>query len=275
MTQLPSMYRVAVMSTRGRLQFEQRKLDPPPRQHVTIKVEAVSICDADAATPVGMIPGHEVIGTIVQVPPEEQTYRIGDRVGSGYHSGHCHACRQCRQGKFILCENQVVNGQTRDGCFGEYATLRTESLARIPAHSEKSLMSAAEIAPLLCPGVTVYNGIRNLNLQPNDFILIQGIGSLGHLAIQFASRLGLNVIVSSRGSLKRKLALDLGANEFIDSQEQDLKKLMQDRGGVKAGLALAPNAKAIAQLVECLEPDGVLGLIAIPDDDKLELSVRE
>ncbi|KAK4046938.1 hypothetical protein OIV83_005729 [Microbotryomycetes sp. JL201] len=253
------------MSTKpGQLRLEQRAFPAPPNTgHVTVKVEAVSICDADAETPAGLVPGHEVVGTVVQTADDNE-FRIGDRVGGGYHSGHCGTCELCRAGKHILCKHQAVNGQTRDGCFGEYATLRTESLAKLPKQTK---LSAAEIAPLLCPGVTVFNGIRNLGLEPGDSLLIQGIGSLGHLAIQFASKLGLHVIVASRGTSKRQLALDLGAKEFIDSEQQDLIKEVENRGGVAAAIALAPNAKSITELVHCLRPDGVLALIAIPQED--------
>jgi propanol-preferring alcohol dehydrogenase len=112
----------------------------------------------------------------------------------------------------VYCTNQPVTGDAVDGGYAEYAIARASGLVAVPEE-----LSAAEAAPLLCAGVTVFNGLRKGAAQAGDLVAVQGIGGLGHLAIQYAAKLGFRVAAIARGEGKRELALQLGASEYIDS----------------------------------------------------------
>lgn len=115
--------------------------------------------------------GHEFIGTVVQVPEAEKKWNVGDRVGGAWHGGHDGACKSCARGQFQMCDNKSINGVFRNGGYGEYATLRTEAAVRIPKD-----MDVAEAAPLLCAGVTVFNGMRRMQILGGETVAVQGLG---------------------------------------------------------------------------------------------------
>ena len=134
------------------------------------------------------VPGHEIVGDIVAVPANEAIYKLGDRVGAGWHGGHCGRCSYCLKGDFIMCEKEDINGVFRDGGYAEYATLRVESIVPIPKE-----MDPAEAAPLLCAGITTYSelcahvhdcldspgspdSLRNMNVHAPELVAVQGIG---------------------------------------------------------------------------------------------------
>lgn len=137
----------------------------------------------------------------------------------------------------------------------EYCVLRTEAAVRIPSH-----IDAAKYAPILCAGVTVFNSIRNMNIPPGATVGIQGLGGLGHLAIQYASRFGYRVIALSRDSKKEKFARQLGASEYIDASRGDIGEQLQKLGGASLVVATAPSADAITPLLKGL---GMLGKLLI------------
>ena len=118
--------------------------------------------------------GHEFVGTVAFVPSSEKKWKVGDRVGGAWHGGHDHACRACSRGQYQMCSNKAINGVTREGGYAEYATLRTEAAVRIPEHADP-----AQVAPLLCAGVTVFNGMRRMGITAGDVVAVQGLGGLG------------------------------------------------------------------------------------------------
>jgi D-arabinose 1-dehydrogenase-like Zn-dependent alcohol dehydrogenase len=128
-----------------------------------------------------------------------------------------------------------------------------EALAALPAEFD-----FAEAAPLLCAGVTTFNSIRNSGARPGDLIAIQGIGGLGHLAVQFAARAGFRVAAISRGADNEKRARELGAHIYINTERENPIQKLQSLGGAKVILATAPNAKSMGQLVDGLGVDGKL-----------------
>lgn len=157
--------------------------------------------------------GHEFVGTVVAIPSTETKWQVGDRVGGPWHGGHDHSCKACNRGLYQMCANKEVHGVTRDGGYGEYAAIRTESAVRIPKDADP-----AKVAPLLCAGVTVFNGMRRMGITAGDVVAVQGLGGLGHLAIQYAHRMGFYTVALSRGADKKDFALQLGANDYIRCQ---------------------------------------------------------
>ena len=242
----------------------------PKGNEVLIKVEACGICHSDAFVKEGTmpgieyprVPGHEVIGIIESVGENVTKWKEGQRVGVGWHGGHCHDCEPCRKGDFINCENGKITGISFDGGYAEYMAAPESAVAGVPES-----LSSAEAAPLLCAGITTFNALRNSNLQPGDLVAVQGIGGLGHLGVQYAHKFGCEVVALSRGTDKKELATALGADHYIDTEAKDAAESLQKLGGAKVILATAPNSKAISSVVDGLSIDGtlmVVGAVAEP-----------
>jgi len=132
-----------------------------------------------------------------------------------------------------------------------------EAAVPIPAHAD-----AAAYAPLLCAGVTVFNSMRRMNVQPGSLVAIQGLGGLGHLAIQYAHKMGYRVVALSGSGAKEKFALELGADEYLDASKGDLAEGLQRLGGAAMVVCTAPNLKIIGGLVDGLEPQGKLLILS-------------
>jgi propanol-preferring alcohol dehydrogenase len=232
-----------------------------------VKVEACGICHSDAFVKSGAypglqlprIPGHEIAGRVDAVGAKVTAFKAGERVGVGWHGGHCFQCVPCRKGLFINCVKALVTGISFDGGYAEYAVVPQEAVARIP---EK--LDAAEAGPLLCAGITTYNALRNSGARPGDTVAVQGIGGLGHLAIQYAARMGFRTVALSRGADKEALARELGAHEYVDTQKVGAAEGLQKLGGADLVLATAPNNEAISSTVDGLKPRGKLLIVAAP-----------
>ena len=205
------------------------------------------------------IPGHEIAGRIDAVASDVTAWKPGERVGVGWHGGHCFQCNACRKGLFINCEKALVTGISFDGGYAEYAVVPQAALARIP-----DSLDSAEVGPLLCAGVTTYNALRNSGARAGDTVAVQGIGGLGHLAIQYAAKMGFRTIAISSGSEKADLARKLGAHDYIDTKKEKAAVALQKLGGADLVLATAPHAEAIASTVDGLKPRGKLLIVAAP-----------
>ena len=213
----------AVQVSKAGAAFEliEREVPEPAPQQIRIQVEACGICHSDAYVKGGAfpglslprIPGHEIAGRVDAVGANVTEWKKGDRVGVGWHGGHCFVCNACRKGLFINCERGQITGISYDGGYAEYVVVPREAVARIP---EK--IDATQAAPLLCAGITTYNALRNSGARPGDTVAVQGIGGLGHLAIQYAARMGFRTIAVSRGRDKEELARQLGAYEYVDTE---------------------------------------------------------
>jgi D-arabinose 1-dehydrogenase-like Zn-dependent alcohol dehydrogenase len=247
-------------------QIVEREIPKPGAGQVRIKVQACGVCHTDQMTKEGLwpgieyprVPGHEAAGIIDEVGPGVSEWKLGQRVGVGWHGGQDNTCPSCRRGDFIHCRNQQVPGISYDGGYEEYMVAPVEAVAEMP-----DALSAVDAAPLLCAGVTTYNSLRHSGALPGDLIAIQGIGGLGHLGIQFASKCGYKVAAIGRGPENEALAKRLGANAYIDSQATNAAEALQKLGGAKVILATAPNSKAISSLVDGLGTNGKLIVIGI------------
>ncbi|GBE84465.1 Alcohol dehydrogenase patD [Sparassis crispa] len=240
----------------------------PQEGEIVVKVLACGVCASDEMVkeqifPTGFprIPGHEIVGDVVAVHPTEKLWKVGQRVGSGWHGGHCSICSRCRTGDYMTCENEAINGIFRDGGYAEYVTLRSEAVASVPEE-----LDPAEAAPLFCAGVTTFNSLRHMNAIPPDFVAVQGIGGLGHLAIQMARAMGYRVVALSSSGAKRHLALELGAYEYLDGSKVNQAEALQQLGGAKVIMCTAPNSSVIQELVQALAVDGELLLLALTEN---------
>jgi D-arabinose 1-dehydrogenase-like Zn-dependent alcohol dehydrogenase len=262
---MAKMRAVQVAKANGPFELVERDIPQPGPGQVRVKVEACGICHSDAfvkfaAFPgltLPRVPGHEIAGVVDACGPDVTPWKPGDRVGVGWHGGHCFVCEACRRGLFINCANAKVTGISHDGGWAEYAVVPAASLAKIPEG-----LSAEEAGPLLCAGITTYNSLRNSAARPGDTVAVQGIGGLGHLGVQYAARMGFRTIAVSRGRDKEELARQLGANEYVDTATGSASEALQRLGGADVILATAPSPDAIESVIDGLKPRGTLLLVA-------------
>jgi D-arabinose 1-dehydrogenase-like Zn-dependent alcohol dehydrogenase len=197
-----------------------------------------------------------------------QEWRLGQRVGVGWHGGHCFVCTACQRGDFINCEVAQVAGISYDGGYAEYMVAPHEAVALMPDG-----LDAAQAAPLMCAGITTFNALRHSVARPGDLVAVQGLGGLGHLAIQFANRLGFRTVAVSRGTDKEQLARQLGADDYINTEAADAAEELRRRGGARVVLATAPSGKATGSLLGGIGANGQLLVVAAaPDATELPLA---
>jgi len=253
----------------GDWELVQRDIPEPSPVQVRVKVEACGICHSDMLVKEGAwqglayprVPGHEIAGRIDAVGASVTAWKKGQRVGVGWHGGHCFVCEQCRRGDFAMCVNRKVTGIDFDGGYAEYMIAQAAALAAIPGQ-----LPAEQAGPFMCAGVTVYNALRNSGARGGDLVAIHGIGGLGHLAIQYSRQMGFQTVGIGRGKDKESLAKKLGAHHYIDSGASDAAAELKKLGGARVILATAPNAAAISALVAGLSPRGKLVMPAAPSE---------
>jgi D-arabinose 1-dehydrogenase-like Zn-dependent alcohol dehydrogenase len=180
-------------------------------------------------------------------------WRVGQRVGVGWFGGNCGYCEWCRRGDLLNCENTEIPGVTVDGGYADYVVVRANAMASIPDE-----LAASDAAPLLCAGITTYNGLRHSGVRGGDRVAVLGIGGLGHLGVQFAVKLGLETIAIARGVDKEPLARELGAHHYIDSTAGDPAQALQELGGVDLILSTVTSSDAMAAAFGGLRPRGKL-----------------
>jgi D-arabinose 1-dehydrogenase-like Zn-dependent alcohol dehydrogenase len=247
----------------------EREIPKPGVRQVRIKVQACGVCHSDVLTKEGgwpgiqypRVPGHEVVGIIDELGAGVSEWKKGQRVGVGWHGGHDGTCLSCRRGDFRNCRNLKIPGISYDGGYQQFMVAPVEALAVIPES-----LSAAEAAPLLCAGITTFGALRHSGALPGDLVAVQGIGGLGHLAIQFASKFGYKVAAIGRGAENAALAKKLGASEYIDSKSTNAAQELQKLGGAQVILATAPSSKAMSELIDGLGPNGKLMVIGVTTD---------
>jgi D-arabinose 1-dehydrogenase-like Zn-dependent alcohol dehydrogenase len=263
------------------LHLEERDVPQPGRHEVRVKVHACGVCHSDSLTVEGhmpglvypRIPGHEVIGVIDAVGPDVEGWEPGTRVGVGWSPGACGWCGHCRRGDAFACEKiKGATGVSRDGGYATHMLALASALARVPAE-----LDSVESAPLLCAGVTTFNALRHCGAAPGDLVAIHGVGGLGHLGIQFAARAGYRTVAVNRGRDKEKLARELGAHDYIDSDATDPAAALQAMGGAKAILATVTIAQAMQAIAGGLGPNGtmlVIGAVGALTVDSLDLLTK-
>jgi 2-desacetyl-2-hydroxyethyl bacteriochlorophyllide A dehydrogenase len=265
-----TMRAAVVPEAGGEFQVVDRPVPDPGPTEVRVAVDACGVCHSDAFVKEGTfpgvtyprVPGHEVVGRVDAVGESVTNWDVGDRVGAGWHGGHCFTCEPCRRGDFLRCENADITGLTFDGGYAEFAAVPAEAVAAVP-----DAVDAVDAAPLLCAGVTTYNALRNSDARPGDLVAVVGVGGLGHLGVQYAHAAGFETVAVSRTPEKRDLALELGADHFVDASEADPAEALQELGGARVVLSTAPSADAIASVVGGLGGDGEVVVVGIPGED--------
>src|SRR5207249_2432834 len=262
--------KVAQVSNPGAdFQIVEREIPEPGPGHVRIKVQACGVCHSDVLTKEGAwpgiqyprVPGHEVAGIVDEVGAGATEWKTGQRAGVGWHGGHDGTCLACRRGDFGNCQNMKIAGISYDGGYQQYMVAPMEALTAIPES-----LSDTEAAPLLCAGITTFNALRHSGAMPGDLVAVQGIGGLGHLGIQFASKFGYKVAAIGRGSENASLARKLGASVYIDSKAANAAAELHKLGGAQVILATAPSSKAMSDLVDGLGPNGKLMVVGAAFD---------
>jgi alcohol dehydrogenase len=253
----------------GPFELVERPKPEPGAGQVLIKVDACGICHSDVIFKEGhwpgmkfpVVPGHEVAGRVEKVGPGVQLFKAGQRVGVGWNGGYCSHCEPCREGEFSYCTTGATTAANFDGGYGEYMVAPETAVASMPEGIEATLAG-----PLMCAGITTYNALRHAGANSGDLVAIQGIGGLGHLAVQFAAKSGYRTVAISRGQDKEAFAKELGAHAYIDDAKGDAAQQLQKMGGAKVILATAPSGKAISGLVGGLKYKGKLVIVAAPED---------
>ncbi len=262
---MSKMRAVQVQSPKAPFEIVEREIPEPGAGTVRIKVQACGVCHSDSITKEGTfplvsyprVPGHEVVGVVDAVGSGVPQWTPGQRVGVGWHGGNCGTCDACRRGDFFACQTlTAITGITYDGGYAEYMVARAEAVARVPDE-----LSAVEAAPLMCAGVTTFNGLRNSGARPGDLVAVLGVGGLGHLGVQFAAKAGYRTVAIARGKDKEALARELGAWHYIDSQAEDPAAELRKLGGAKVVLATVTNGDAMAATIGGLGASGTLMVI--------------
>ena len=269
---MATMKAVQVSKAGGSFEIVEREIPQPGPMQVRIKVQACGICHSDALVKEGYwpgikyprVPGHEVAGVIDEIGAGVTIWKKGQKVGVGWHGGHCFECDACRRGDFVSCQNEKITGISYDGGYAEYMIAPEEAVAAIPDG-----LSADEAAPLLCAGITTFNALRNAGARSGDVVAVQGIGGLGHLGVQYASKMGFHTVAIGRGGDKEALAKKLGADQYIDSSATNAAGELKKLGGARIILATAPDSKTIASVVDGLSVNGKLLIVAAPGEPML------
>jgi D-arabinose 1-dehydrogenase-like Zn-dependent alcohol dehydrogenase len=254
-----------IVRANGPIEIVEREIPTPDAGKVRVKVQACGICHSDAMVKEGLFPGiqyprvpwHEVAGVIDAVGAGVARWKVGDRVGVGWHGGSCGYCDSCRRGDFFACQTaMLVTGITSDGGYAEYMIAPADTLAAIPIE-----LDPIEAAPLMCAGVTTFNALRNSGARGGDLVAVLGLGGLGHLAVQFAAKMGFRTVAIARGEDKAQLARQLGATKYIDNTKTDPAAELAKLGGAKAILATVTESSAMAATIGGLAPKGMLMVI--------------
>lgn len=253
----------------GPFSIAAHEMPEPGRGQVRVAVEACGICHSDSAfinaefpdVPFPLVAGHEIAGRIDATGDGADGWTPGDRVAVGWFGGNCGTCPACREGDFIHCERLQIPGYSYPGGYSEAVIVPVTSLARIP-----DAISAVEAAPMGCAGVTTFNALRRAAARPGELVAVLGLGGLGHLGVQFASKLGFETVAIARGVARADLATRLGAHHYIDSSAGDVARQLQALGGAKVVLATASSSEAMSATIDGLRRGGELIVIgAVPE----------
>jgi D-arabinose 1-dehydrogenase-like Zn-dependent alcohol dehydrogenase len=275
---MPKMRAVQVSRAGGPLEIVERDIPEPGPGFVRIKVQACGVCHSDVYTKEGLypgiryprVPGHEIIGVIDAIGSNVPRWKPGQRVGVGWNGGFCGYCDNCRHGDFFACQTSTdITGITRDGGYAEYTLAPMSALALVPGE-----LSPIDAAPLMCAGITTFNCLRNSGARPGDLVAVVGIGGLGHLAIQFAAKMGCKTVAIARGTDEEPLARQLGVHYHIDNKTQDPAAELQKLGGAKVILATVTSADAMKAVFGGLGVRGklmVIGAVPSLEVDTLQL----
>ncbi|MDG4884505.1 alcohol dehydrogenase AdhP [Mesorhizobium sp. WSM4884] len=263
--------KAAVVHAFGKpLTIEEMPIPEPGPGEVLIKIIASGVCHTDLHAASGdwpvkptppFIPGHEGAGIVAALGPGVTGLKEGDPVGIAWLHDACGCCEYCGTGWETLCEHQHMSGYTVNGSFAEYAIGSAPYVARFPKN-----VDFAEMAPILCAGVTTYKGIKETEAKPGEWIAISGIGGLGHVAVQYAKAMGLHVAALDVTDEKLSLARQLGADAVINAKSPDAaaQVVKATGGGAHGVLVTAVSVPAFSQALQMVRRKGTISLNGLP-----------
>ena len=254
------------------LKIEEVDIPTVGAGQILVKMEASGVCHTDLHAVEGdwpvkpsppFIPGHEGVGIITSVGDNVHHVKEGDRVGVPWLYSACGHCTHCLGGWETLCLKQENSGYSVNGSFAEYVLADADYVGIIPES-----VDSVEIAPVLCAGVTVYKGLKMTDTKPGDWVVISGIGGLGHMAVQYAIAMGLNVAAVDIDDEKLEFAKKLGATVTVNAKNTDPGELLQEKiGGAHGVLVTAVSSKAFDQALSMLRRGGTLVCNGLPTGD--------
>ena len=258
------MRAVQVPSADADFELVEREIPTPGPGEAVVRVHACGVCHSDSFAKTGnwpgvtfpVVPGHEIAGEVSALGDGVEGWEVGQRVGVGWFGGNCGHCEWCRRGSLIDCENMEIPGVTADGGYAEYVLVRANAMASMPDD-----LADEEAGPLLCAGITTFNGLRKSGAAPGDRVAVLGIGGLGHLGVQFARHMGFETVAIARGEEKKELALKLGAHHYIDSTAGDPGEALAALGGADVILSTVTASDAIGAVFGGLRPQGTLVVV--------------
>ena len=262
--------KAAVVAAFGKpLEIREVPVPTPGPGQLLVKIAACGVCHTDLHAAEGdwpvkpqppFIPGHEGVGHVVAVGAGVTHIKEGDRVGIPWLHSACGHCEHCLGGWETLCHAQSNTGYSVNGGFAEYALAEAEYVGHLPAS-----VGFVEIAPILCAGVTVYKGLKMTDTRPGQWVAISGIGGLGHMAVQYARAMGLNVAAVDVDDAKLEFARRLGASLTVNARQQDPAAFLQKEvGGMHGVLVTAVSAKAFEQALGMVRRGGTVALNGLP-----------
>ena len=254
------------------LSIEEVPVPTPGAGQILVKIAATGVCHTDLHAVDGdwpvkpkppFIPGHEGVGHVIAVDAAVKHIKEGDRVGIPWLYTACGHCRHCLGGWETLCKEQQNTGYSVNGSFAEYVVADPNYVGHLPDN-----VSFVDIAPILCAGVTVYKGLKVTETKPGDWVVISGIGGLGHLAVQYAKAMGLNVIAVDIDDAKLDLATKLGASLAVNARKADpVAFVKKEVGGAQGVLVTAVSPKAFEQSLGMVSRGGTVSLNGLPPGD--------
>lgn len=270
---LPQKMKAAVVHAYGApLRLEEVAVPRPGPGQILVKIAASGVCHTDlhaadgdwpVKPPLPFIPGHEGVGTVVAAGAGVTAVREGDRVGVPWLYTACGHCEHCLTGWETLCTAQQNTGYSVNGGYAEYVLADPNFVGHLPAN-----IGFEEIAPILCAGVTVYKGLKETDTRPGQWVVISGIGGLGHVAVQYAKAMGLHVAAVDVADSKLDLARRLGADLTINAMKTDpVKEIHSTVGGAHGVLVTAVSRPAFAQAIGMARRHGTVALVGLPPGD--------
>lgn len=238
-----------------------------------MKIMSTGVCHTDLHAVSGdwpvkphapFVPGHEGVGYVVGTGAGVTAVKEGDRVGVPWLYSACGQCEFCLTGWETLCTNQKNTGYSVNGSFAEYVLVDPNFVAHLPAN-----LAFSPVAPILCAGVTVYKGLKETDVKPGEWVVVSGIGGLGHLAIQYAKAMGLHVVAVDVATDKIQLAKSLGVELAVDARNADAASqiLKATDGGAHGVLVTAVSPSAFSYGLEVLRRKGTMSLVGLPPGD--------
>jgi propanol-preferring alcohol dehydrogenase len=270
---MSKLMKAAVVRELGRpLRIEDAPVPEVGAGQVLVKIEACGVCHTDLHAVSGdwpvkpnppFIPGHEGVGYVAEVGPGVRHVKAGDRVGIPWLYSACGHCEHCLGGWETLCESQQNTGYSVNGGFAEYALADADFVGHLPGG-----IGFIEIAPILCAGVTVYKGLKETEARPGNWVVISGIGGLGHMAVQYAKAMGFNVAAVDISDAKLALAKKLGAAYVVNALHEDpAAAIKRDIGGAHGVLVTAVSRQAFSQALGMARRGGTISLVGLPPGD--------